>query len=134
MLWCSSIMAILVLSADISTIAIPVVYLTIGTGKALSMKTLVTRPFDSPTISDSCLGGPETTLTNLMWSSKIHSRTKMPEKARSWIFFSNMKTRWWEVTKRLEQSIRLLIFLCALYFMSKGSSACTLYIMIFSGN
>lgn len=54
------------MSADISTIAIPVVYLTIGTGNALSMKTLVTRPFDSPTISDSCLGGPETTLTNLI--------------------------------------------------------------------
>lgn len=54
-----------------------------GTGNALSIKILDTSPLERPTIKDSCFGGPLTTLTNLIWSSRIHSRTRMPVNASS---------------------------------------------------
>ena len=66
MLLYSSTIAILDLSAEISTDLIGVVYLTIGMGKPLSIKILKTDPFFKPTSMPSLLGGPLMALTYFM--------------------------------------------------------------------
>jgi hypothetical protein len=83
MLLNSSITAIFCLSAEISTTLIGVAYLTTGIGKPLSIKIFITLPFFNPTISPSLFWGPLIVLTYLIFESRIHSLSKMPEKDRS---------------------------------------------------
>lgn len=83
MLLKSSTTAIFYLSAEISTILIGVVYLTIFIGKPLSMKIFITDPFFNPTISPSRFGGPLTFLTYLIFESRTHSLSKIPENDKS---------------------------------------------------
>ncbi len=85
--------AIFYLSELMSTTAIAVVCFTITTGNALSMKMRHTMPFERPIIRDSFFGGPLTTLMCLILASMIHSRTRMPVKARSWIFLSKIRIK-----------------------------------------
>jgi hypothetical protein len=71
------------LSAEMSTIFIEVAILIVGIGKPLSTKILYTDPFYRPTNKHSFLGGPLTTLTNLILESMIHSLSNMPVNANN---------------------------------------------------
>ena len=72
-----------VLSAEMSTRLIEVVYFMIGMGKALSTNILKTTPSLQPTKKLSLRGGPLSGFTYLMNDSNIHSLSRTPEKDNS---------------------------------------------------